>query len=355
MKSILTAACVAILACACSPTEAPAPETTPPATEAKTEALPKQTCDIAAKVDDAVLTTAELEKQLDALTKHFVDVGMLADPTPEELAHLRDSLRGGALETFVTRQLFRKAASELQITVTDADREEVKQKLAEVEGVPVEEVLDRHPMPREEALAQLDDSIRMKKVIKVLGDRLPPLSDAEVAAQHAALQAAAAEVEAKLNGFLKDLADGKTTFETLVQEHSIVKGPMPVVDEVAAREFSPEIAKAILSLPVGGVSEILHDDRMRLVLKVNRRTSAQPAEGTTTEAQPAVTEVSVLALQAPVVPELDDLRITLDENRRLTATGEYMDKLIKTVEISTPIDPKMGELLKHMFSSAVEE
>lgn len=225
--------------------------------------------DIAASVNGNQITWKELNDKVNAI---IAASAKSPRPIPEDkIEEARDYFRKQLIEQFISVNMFRDEAKRLNLTVTDATREEAIKKINEniaqrEPGKTIEQVFEEYPMGAETARKDFEDQLLIEELFKKEVTEKAQVSDEEVKQRVDEATVIAEEANKKFADAEKLIKDG-TPFEDVVKDFSVVKDELKLPKEQLSK-IDPAVAEAVTKLEPGKISEKIESKNGLAIVKL---------------------------------------------------------------------------------------
>lgn len=210
---------------------------------------------VVAKVNDNVLSVADLDKQVDAM------MSRLGNLPAEHIAAVKKNIRPQLVQTFIQESALVDAAKAAGLSVSEKELAEKSaeflKQVAHGDDAPktIEEFFEKSPLGREEGLARFKKSVLIDKLITAEMKKAEGSGSPEDAAAEAAALTKIKAIKAELDACAEK--DIPAKFAELAKKNSECPSSRKGGDLgfFGHGQMVPEFDKASFSLPVGKVSE----------------------------------------------------------------------------------------------------
>ncbi len=234
-----------------------------PATVPAAKVVPAEPADEApaVRVGKHTLTWGDLRRRTEAI---------LAMRGGTHEAVMRPMVMSMVVEQFAFTAVALDAVERYGVTLSDEERAEALKTVEAETGMTLEGMLAQAPMSEEEAMADLELSLKLQKLIAEQVDSKITVADADVEEAIAKTKEEAAAARAEMEGYAKAIAEGTATIEDLAKEHS----PISEAIEFPLDQVPPGVAKALETLEIGKVSPLFEEEGVAALFKVLERDTA---------------------------------------------------------------------------------
>ncbi len=307
--------------------------------------------EVVATVNDKKYIRKEMDKTVNAL--------LTAQKVPtEQIEEARKFFEQRAVYSFVMKTILLDEVKKESITLTDEDRKEKLEKIAEAlkaQNKSVDEYFKESPLGEDAARAEFEDGMLIDKLVTINVLNKIEISDAdietsinEIKTHNAAIEEKnknlgdpKAQAKTKIDEIKKQL-DGGADFAELAKENSDCPSGQKGGDlgEFTRGNMVKPFEDAAFSQEIGKVGDIVETQFGYHLIKVTGKTPAVEAKGDDPAKPEAVTASHILVKieqpeQPQPLPSPEDVKEQLKQNKSREAVQSYIAELKNKAKIET--------------------
>ncbi len=229
------------------------------------------------KVGEAAFAEQMVEQMVE---ERYAEVRSMLPPE-SDVNEVKDGIRKAILRDIIQQEVLRQSIAQYNITIDDAFRQVYVKRLEEIYKRPIDELFAQDPKGELQARDAFEALLLRERLFQVAVIDHIQISDEEIKAEQETNARKRKQQLEEMEGYVKQIAEG-TSFDTLVQEHSLVKQPSKTPVAILQQASTEPLAQALLTTPEGATTKLFVEPQSAVIIKVLKR---HPAEVVDTAAQ----------------------------------------------------------------------